>query len=80
MTPETIAAMAIGMVVSFPVIPALCNLLRFDSVKGTALPGGGGSQVLSVHAIPTYLLITGLVVCMFLLSGNTLNPFLYFRF
>lgn len=80
MTPETIAAMAIGMVVSFPVIPALCNLLRFDSVKGTALPGGGGSQILSVHAIPTYLLITGLVVCMFLLSGNTLNPFLYFRF
>ena len=79
-TPETIVAMAIGMVVSLPVIPALCNLLRFDSVKGTALPGGGGSQILSVHAIPTYLLITGLVVCMFLLSGNTLNPFLYFRF
>jgi alginate O-acetyltransferase complex protein AlgI len=80
MTPETIVALAVGCVLSFPVVPAVLERLRLPAVPGTHRPGQPVTQADRVFAMPSSVLLAGFVCSLFLLATSTLNPFLYFRF
>jgi alginate O-acetyltransferase complex protein AlgI len=80
MTPETVLALIVGSILSFPVMPWICGLFKMSRVSGSTEPGMHGRDAADVHALPTFMLMGGLVFCMFLLASSTLNPFLYFRF
>ncbi|MDR9876702.1 MBOAT family protein [Pseudomonas allii] len=80
MTPETVAALIAGVVLSFPVIPWVCAQLKFTRVNGSTEPGRHGRDAADVHALPAFLLVGGLVCSVVLLASSSLNPFLYFRF
>jgi alginate O-acetyltransferase complex protein AlgI len=83
---EVLAALAIGALLSFPVLPAILERLRVARAQD---PGGGADSVAgralaldtsSVHALPIAILLAGLVLSIAHLANSSLNPFLYFRF
>lgn len=78
--PETMAAMAAGVVFSFPVLPWILSALSRPELAGPVVPGTAHTEVTFVHAIPSALLIVGFCLSSMLLVGSSLNPFLYFRF
>jgi len=69
LTPGFIAAMLLGWIIAFPVLPRMKEKLAVkSSAKRWAVPA-------------TYIFsIILLVVCMLNLSSGTYNPFIYFRF
>ena len=83
---EVVAALVIGAVLSFPVLPALLDRLKAARAHGDDLgPGLRAGSVLAldttrVHALPILLLLSGLVLSIAHLANSSLNPFLYFRF
>lgn len=79
LTPETLVALVLGSLLSFPLLPALSEKLRLPKIHGASLPAAR-HEAAYVHAVPTVILIGGLLICLTLLASTTLNPFLYFRF
>lgn len=79
-SPETLAALIVGSILSFPVIPALLEKLTVRKVHGTPEPGMHGRDSSNVHVLPSAVLTMGFVACLLFLASSTLNPFLYFRF
>lgn len=79
MTPETVAALVIGSLLSFPILPALFEKLGMAKISGPSLPAVR-SESIAVHVIPTVVLVAGLLISITLLVSTSLNPFLYFRF
>jgi alginate O-acetyltransferase complex protein AlgI len=76
---QMLAALAAGVVFSFPVTARLLDRL------GAPRPAGASTQeprldTQAVHALSTPVLLLGLVLSVALLVAGTLNPFLYFRF
>ncbi len=76
LTPEVIAAMIAGVIYSFPVQPWVLDHLGFKRISSDTTT----NDSTGVHALPTILLVVGLLISVALLAGNSLNPFLYFRF
>lgn len=74
------AAMAIGAVLSFPVVGGLLGRLGRPQYGRSPQIAEQRLDTLQVHAIPVALLVGGFVLSMALLAGTSLNPFLYFRF
>jgi alginate O-acetyltransferase complex protein AlgI len=76
---EMIAALILGALFSFPLLPRLLDKLRAPRLA----PSGHLAARLDthgVHVLPTVILISGLVLGVARLAGSSLNPFLYFRF
>lgn len=80
LTPETVAAIAVGILFSFPVLPRLLDSLAVPRIARSDHFEDERFDTLYVHRQPTAALIAGLLVCCALLATTTLNPFLYFRF
>ncbi|MEO5596404.1 MAG: MBOAT family O-acyltransferase [Lysobacteraceae bacterium] len=80
LTPEAIAALVLGCLFSFPLLPKLLDALRQPRIARSAQIGEARLDTVYVHALPIVVLLVGFVLCIALLVGNSLNPFLYFRF
>jgi alginate O-acetyltransferase complex protein AlgI len=78
-TPEIIAALVIGAILSFPVVPWLLERIGSEKVLGTVFPGMH-TNASYVHRIPSSVLLSGFILSVCLLASSSLNPFLYFRF
>jgi alginate O-acetyltransferase complex protein AlgI len=76
---QTLAALLVGTVLSFPLVPALMARLRAPLAE-LANPAAGRLDTRGVHALPVPLLAGGFVLSIAFLVGSSLNPFLYFRF
>jgi len=80
MNPEIIGAMAVGTVLSFPVIPWAMKRLNRQEFVALLPTMAMGADPLPAYRLPTFLLLAGLALSMTGLVTGTLNPFLYFRF
>ncbi|WP_168834094.1 MBOAT family protein [Rhizobium sp. P32RR-XVIII] len=80
LTPECVAALLFGCLFSFPVVPRLLNKLGIQSVPGPLDLSQQDRQPALVHPLPVALLLLGFILSIALMVGNSLNPFLYFRF
>jgi alginate O-acetyltransferase complex protein AlgI len=80
LTPEIISAMVAGVIFSFPVIPWLLDRIGQPRVLGPSAVKTNDLDPIFVHALPAIVLLPGLILSVALLAGNSLNPFLYFRF
>ncbi len=77
---QTVAALAVGSLLSFPLLPAVMERLRVRHAEPPHPELPARLDTRSVHAIPIPLLAVGFVLSIAILVGSTLNPFLYFRF
>jgi alginate O-acetyltransferase complex protein AlgI len=77
---EVLATLAVGAVLSFPVVPALLQRLKAARSDAPSPDLPARLDTRSTHAVPTPLLLAGLALSVAVLAGTTLNPFLYFRF
>jgi len=76
---QVLAALALGCVFAFPVLPWAMERLRAPKLPAShTLEPRLDTQ--GVHVLATPLLIAGLVLSTAYLAGSSLNPFLYFRF
>ena len=73
---EVVAALGLGAILSFPVLPRLLNRWRAPRVE----PDLAVADTRAVHVLPVALLIVGLGLSVAHLASSSLNPFLYFRF
>jgi alginate O-acetyltransferase complex protein AlgI len=78
--PETIAAYILGVVFSYGSLPRLAKFVNLPVFSGEDILNNNNRQVLQVHILPAGLLLFLFVLSVFLLVGQSLNPFLYFRF
>lgn len=79
-TPEVIAAIALGCIFALPTWPKLMDALRACPQARSVQIADARHDTLHVHDVPVVLLLSGFVLACALLVGNSLNPFLYFRF
>jgi alginate O-acetyltransferase complex protein AlgI len=79
-TPEVQTALIVGCLLSFPLLPALLDRLHQPRIARSPTIVEARLDTLYVHALPIGLLLAGFVLAVALLVGNSLNPFLYFRF
>ena len=77
---QTWAALAFGTILSAPLLPAAFERLRTPRAEPPRPDLPARLETRSVHAVPIPLLAGGFVLCVAILVGSTLNPFLYFRF
>ncbi len=76
---ERLAAIVLGCVFAFPVLPWVLDRLRAQRLPPSpTLEPRLDTQ--AVHVLATPVLILAFVVSIAALAGTTLNPFLYFRF
>lgn len=80
LTPEAMAALVAGSIFSFPVIAAVLDRLGLQRVSGPLDLANPHHDATFVHQLPILPLLIGFVFCVALIVGNSLNPFLYFRF
>ena len=80
LTPEVIAALIVGSVLACPVMAWGLDRLGYARLGRQAAIADPAMDIHYVHALPVGVLLAGLVVASALLAGDTLNPFLYFRF
>jgi len=80
LTPEVLAALAIGCLFSFPLLARLLDLAGRPRISAHESYRGPNADTLDVHVMPVPVLLVGFVFCLAILATNTLNPFLYFRF
>ncbi len=76
---EVIAALVLGALFSFPLLPRLLDRMRAPRLA----PSGHLEARLDthgVHVLSAAILVGGLVLSVARLAGSSLNPFLYFRF
>lgn len=77
---ELVTAFVAGAVLSFPLVPALLERLKAPRSDAPSPDLPPRLETRSVHAMPTPLLLAGLLLSVAVLAGTSLNPFLYFRF
>lgn len=80
LTPEYLAALVLGCIFAYPVLERVLDRLSVARMPRSALITDPRLDTHNVHPLPVALLLVGLVVCVALLTSNSLNPFLYFRF
>ena len=80
LNPEVITALTVGIVFSFPVLPALLDRLGIRRISRSTQIREERLDTIYIHPLPVSLLVVGLIVSCGLLTTTTLNPFLYFRF
>lgn len=80
LTPEVLVALVAAVALSFPMVPALLDAAGKKRFSRSSEIREARLDTLYVHPQPVALLIGGFVLSCALLSGSTLNPFLYFRF
>ena len=86
LNPEVILALAVGVALSFPTVPALLSALNArrasDPQAGATLSPGSNPALATTqtHVLPVALMLTCLVFSLAHLANSSLNPFLYFRF
>jgi alginate O-acetyltransferase complex protein AlgI len=80
LTPEMFLALMAGIVLSFPVVPRLLDAIGKQRFSRSVEVGERRLDTLYVHPQPVALLVGGFVLSCAILSGSSLNPFLYFRF
>ena len=73
---EVVAAMVLGAILAFPILPAVME--RLKAVRAEPAPSLGDTR--AAHVLPLGLMIGGLVLSVAHLANASLNPFLYFRF
>lgn len=78
-TPESIGALVVGCVLSWPVVPILLERMKVARFSPGSEPLDH-LDTLNVHILSVPLLVFGFFLCCVLLTVSTLNPFLYFRF
>jgi alginate O-acetyltransferase complex protein AlgI len=76
---QALAAIAAGIVFSFPTLPWALEKARVRRL-GPAHTLESRLDTQGVHVLSTPVLLAGLVVSVAMLAGSSLNPFLYFRF
>ena len=79
-TPEVWTALVVGCLLSFPLLPTLLDRMHRPRIARSQAIAEARLDTLYVHALPIWLLVAGFVLGVALLVGNSLNPFLYFRF
>ena len=80
MTPETSIAFIVGGIFSYGILPLLANYFKFPiyvNIDSSLTPK---REILQVHILPISLLLFLFLTSVLLLTGQSLNPFLYFRF
>jgi alginate O-acetyltransferase complex protein AlgI len=80
LTPEVLVALVAAVALSFPIVPALLDAAGKKRFSRSLEIREARLDTLYVHPQPVALLLGGFVLSCALLSGSTLNPFLYFRF
>src|SRR5262249_20053168 len=80
LTPEVVLALCVGAVLAYPVLPALLDHLRIARIGRRVDVADPEMDTLYIHPLPRALLLLGLVLSSAMLTGDSLNPFLYFRF
>lgn len=80
LNPQTLAALVLGSLFAFPLMPALLERLRIPRAENHRAEVPPRLDTRSVHALPIPLLGAGFLLAVAMLAGSTLNPFLYFRF
>ncbi len=78
--PETLTAFCLGVIFSYPLLPALSIIFNFPIFPGAPYYSFDNPTTLHVHILPFYLVVIGFICATLFLSAQTLNPFLYFRF
>lgn len=74
------AAMACGILCSWPIVPGVLEALDRPTFGRSARIADERLDTLCVHPLPIPLLLAGFVLSMALLASSSHNPFLYFRF
>ena len=69
-----------GIVLAFPVVSMALDAAGRPVFGRSSRIAEARLDTLSVHPLPIPLLLIGFVLSMAILAGNSLNPFLYFRF
>ena len=77
---EVLLTLVAGTILSFPLVPAVMRRLRAARSDAPSPDLPPRLDTRSTFALPTPLLLVGLVLSVAVLAGTTLNPFLYFRF
>ena len=80
LNPEIVGAFVLGGIFSYATLPFLANYLKLEFPVIKNFQNKNNIQVLQVHILPISLLMFLLVLSVALLVGQSLNPFLYFRF
>jgi glycerol uptake facilitator-like aquaporin len=73
-------AMVCGIVFAFPVVSLALDAAERPVFGRSPRIAEARLDTLFVHPLPIPLLLIGFVLSMAILAGNSLNPFLYFRF
>jgi alginate O-acetyltransferase complex protein AlgI len=73
-------ALICGIVLAFPVVSMALDAAGRPVFGRSPRIAEARLDTLSVHPLPIPLLLIGFVLSMAILAGNSLNPFLYFRF
>jgi len=76
---EVAGAMVLGCLFAVPLAPALMSRAGRPMV-GRAAHLEPRLDTVAVHAMPVWLLVSGFVLSVAMLTNASLNPFLYFRF
>jgi alginate O-acetyltransferase complex protein AlgI len=80
LSPEVKMAWLAGVTFSVPTLPWLLDRCGWPRLGRLDVHRDPRYDILYEHALPGWLLLLGLVVCVALLATGSLNPFLYFRF
>ena len=80
LTPEVALALMAGFILSQPSLPYLLDRLGLSRIGRRTEIADPALDIHDVHALPVIVLLIGFVASVALLTGDSLNPFLYFRF
>lgn len=80
LTPEALTAFLFGALFAWPVLPSLLDRLGVQRIGQSERHIEQRLDTLYVHRLPIVILLVGFTLSCALLTGSTLNPFLYFRF
>jgi alginate O-acetyltransferase complex protein AlgI len=80
LTPEVALAILLGVILAYPTLPRVLDWLKWRRIGRQPQVADPVLDIVYVHALPVPYLLAGLVVATAMLAGDSLNPFLYFRF
>jgi alginate O-acetyltransferase complex protein AlgI len=80
LTPEVCLALIAGVILSQPSLPKFLDRLGMARIGRQPNIADPALDIHYVHALPVLVLLIGLCASIALLTGDSLNPFLYFRF
>jgi hypothetical protein len=80
LTPEVCMALIAGIILSQPSLPKFLDRLGMVRIGRRPEISDPALDIQDVHALPVVILLMGFLASIALLTGDSLNPFLYFRF